>query len=342
MKRSSAAAGVSLVLTLLITGCGQTRSGTTTDSGPAPTGDLDVDTDTDADSDSDGDSDSDTDADTDTETDSGTETSDVCADVCADETVNPSDSCGMCLLSARVTYCDTAYQECSDDLNSGGDVCLHCSEFLAQCSHDSCPDTADLCPSSATILSALNTCLCHVCGGGQMAASVPGFVHCSTPAPPASSCVGLDKASCLGTAGCRGVFSEPCLGTADCSPYIGFAHCMPTEGTTPATGSCSTLTASSCATREDCIAVHESDNTNCCPQPSWAEPFIECRVEPTPPSESLCNDAQDFVECLDSDGCTLLFEALNLPCYCGPYLCSGSGCQACWNFEYMSCMDSWS
>ena len=264
----------------------------------------------------------------------------ACADSCASSGVNASPECGACLLSAVGTQCGTAYTTCGADVANPNDGCVHCGELLS-CSGDNCPNAAELCQPSRALFDALNGCLCGVCGGADAPTPEPGFISCDHPTLPPSICNDLDKSQCLQMAGCRAIYSDPCIGAADCAPYANFRHCTAVQGVAAA-GSCGSLRALGCASREDCVTVNAKDFTNCCPAPTFATPFIECRDEPqapiTPPS---CGNKTQG-QCLADEDCRPAYSVLNGFISCGPYLTELSECLSCWpSVEYKLCTSSW-
>ncbi|RLB64485.1 MAG: hypothetical protein DRI90_04465 [Deltaproteobacteria bacterium] len=263
----------------------------------------------------------------------------ACADVCTDGQANPSDDCGGCLLTAQSTVCTSHFVDCYSDVDGGADTCLHCAEYMAMC-EDGCPPIDDLCTASRTLLDTFNDCLCLQCAGETPTVDLPGFTQCSLPTKPASACNSLGKTDCIETAGCRAIFGDACPGLTECPPKVAFLDCMPVQGS-PAGGACAGLSAGDCATRDDCLALHATEQKNCCQAPPWAAPFTECRVEPVPPSSPPACVGLSDQACFAADDCLFMITLQNSITVCGPYLSAPFECQACWWNHHYGCMNSW-
>ena len=102
-----------------------------------------------------------------------------------------------------------------------------------------------------------------------------------------------DEAACAATAGCRvarhlcDVFDDRC---ARLGPFIG---CFPVGLDTAAPGACADLTATACATREDCGAQY-LQGPECPELPDPEEPAV---APPPPPDGPRC--VFSFVTCFD-------------------------------------------
>ncbi len=260
-----------------------------------------------------------------------------CADVCSDSTANPSDECGTCLLGAQAGTCGAELEACINDTSSG--ACSSCGDYHYACKAAACPNKSELCSASLAKANAFYACLCNQCGGGATPVDKPGFLACSLPDKPTSACFALDRQACLQTAGCRAILSDPCPTMTDCLAYPKFDSCLSVEGGTPASGSCKTLDAAACATRDDCAAVHQPDETNCCPKPNWAAAFVACRDQPLLAASAVCADKL-LGTCLTTDGCRPGFELYGKLAYCGPFLTEPHECQACWSAQFKACFPS--
>ena len=90
--------------------------------------------------------------------------------------------CDTCQKGAALGSCTTEMGACQADTpaggtggNGGGAACLSCSEWVAGCLGEGCPDPNTLCENAQPLFTALAGCVCKACvtecaeecGGGQ-------------------------------------------------------------------------------------------------------------------------------------------------------------------------------
>ncbi len=142
-----------------------------------------------------------------------------------------------------------------------------------------------------------------------------GTVEGGTPwASCASSCLGMNVATCEATAACQ-------------AEYLGDSYwgCFPVEPhtvTSPAPA-CSTLTADDCTGRDDCIAVYQSAS-------SGGTSFSACLAEaPPPPPPAACSTLTTESDCLARSDCDAVYTGTDCTC-------DKSGC-TCQTEVFSSC-----